>query len=1052
MRITRLQLAGLAALLSGAAFPAFAQTTVSTATTTPLDTNTSGDITVATGGSITVDAGETAITVNSNNSVLIDGSLASNDADNTIGILIDALVSGNIEQSGTISLLETYARTDADSDGNPDGAWASGTNRHGIFLADTFTGDIIGDGAISVEGNNSSGITFASLLDGDLDYSGAITVIGDNSYGVHIGGGLGNGVTGDVVLRGNLASRGENAMGLLIDAPVGGEVRLNGSWVVTGFSYAIRPSETAIAALDADDLLEAGPAVAIRYSVDGGVTVEGIGVENDDDDDGDGETGDADDNVSAGIESYGPGAAVLIEADASANLVLGGALAPGEYGFVNRGQLRADGVYDNIDAYGLQVRGTGGSTATIVGGVVNDGGINVSAAEANAYGIFAGEDSIIDEVLNRGTINGLVISQGADQVYGVYIDPNASVSEVNNTGRIRAVLLGETGDAYAIYDGAGTVTSVTNTGSIQAQIVRADTDPITGSAVAIDLSNALGAVTIDQTPDVPFTDDDADDDDVLSRPEVLIQGDIRLSGFGDTVNLLAGSIVGDIAFDNGADIFNIDGGATFRGFVTDTDSDLALTVTDGTFEILGGTVGMTTGQFGADSMLIVHLDGTPATMNFSGAVNFDDGAAIVPVVPVGLPASGSHTFLTAGSLTGAGFVTGPVTGDGVSWLYNVSINDLGNALEAEYLRKTAAQLGLNSPQSAALDPILAALQLDADAALAMAGLDNEADFFNAYEDLMPYYASGATEMAATAIQQMQSATTNRLSTTRLHDLNEVSVWAQEIGYGIDREPASNQGLNFRGQGFGLAGGIDGPLDNGGLFGLSVSFLASEVEEPGRPEGELSSAFGQVNAYLGTASGPFDLDFVAGVGAGRMNSRRFVEIGTTYNALTEADWWAFEGHGAARASLPLRMTDWLVFTPQAALTYVGISEQGYTEEGGGVAIDYEVDGAFSQRLWADVGVEFSGRLALGGRGSYFAPRLYLGYRANALDDATDRDVRFVSTGTQFTVADDGLGDGGPLVGIGIDATNGYSTFSLSYEGEFGDQIERHSVNAAVRFRF
>ena len=46
----------------------------------------------------------------------------------------------------------------------------------------------------------------------------------------------------------------------------------------------------------------------------------------------------------------------------------------------------------------------------------------------------------------------------------------------------------------------------------------------------------------------------------------------------------------------------------------------------------------------------------------------------------------------------------------------------------------------------------------------------------------------------------------------------------------------------------------------------------------------------------------------------------------------------------------------------------------------------------------------------------------------------------------------VGDGGPLIGIGFDATNGYSTFSLGYEGEFSDQIERHSLNAAIRFRF
>jgi uncharacterized protein with beta-barrel porin domain len=298
---------------------------------------------------------------------------------------------------------------------------------------------------------------------------------------------------------------------------------------------------------------------------------------------------------------------------------------------------------------------------------------------------------------------------------------------------------------------------------------------------------------------------------------------------------------------------------------------------------------------------------------------------------------------------------------------------------------------------------------------------------------------------------MQSATTNRLAATRLHDLDDVSVWAQEIAYGLTREPPTNEGQDFRGHGFGLAGGIDGPLQNGGLFGLSASFITSEMEEPGRPEGEVSVTFGQVNAYYGIGMGPIDLDFVGGLGAGQSSSRRFVEIGDDFTALSEADWWTFEGHGAVRASLPLSLGDFLVITPQTALTYVGMSEQGYTEDGGGPAIDYEVGDAFSQRLWGDVGVEIAGRLRMRGN-TVIAPRLFAGYRANLIDEEAERDFRFVSGGPEFTLVDEGYGDGGALVGIGIDATNGYSTFTLGYEGEFGDQIERHSLNASIRFRF
>jgi uncharacterized protein with beta-barrel porin domain len=485
--------------------------------------------------------------------------------------------------------------------------------------------------------------------------------------------------------------------------------------------------------------------------------------------------------------------------------------------------------------------------------------------------------------------------------------------------------------------------------------------------------------------------------------------------------------------------------------------DLSITVTDGVLDLRGGETNIVNATFDADSELSVLLSNTLAettVINASGTVTFIDGALVTPVVPEGLPDSGTHVFLTAGTLTGGSFVERVLTDQpGTPFVYNleVAIGVDPDTLEAIYVLKTPAELGLNSNQTTAFDHIIDALRLDDEASAALASIDNEFDFFDAYEDLLPSFSSAAAELAATAIQQAQGATSNRLSATRLQDLDEVSVWAQEIGYGLSRTPPTFNGQEFRGHGFGLATGIDGPLENGGLFGLSASFITSEVEEPGRPEGEISATFGQGNAYLGTALGPIDLDFVVGLGVGKMQSRRFVEIGDSFSARADADWWAFEGHASARASAPMRMADWLVITPQVALTYVGLSEQGYTEEGGGDAIDYDVDDAFSQRLWGDVGLEFGARLRMGAN-TIVQPRIYAGYRANMIDDEAERTFRFVSGGPDFTLVDEGLGDGGPLFGLGVDATNGYSTFSLSYEGEFGDQVERHSLNASVRFRF
>lgn len=1071
MRINKIQLAGLAVVLAGVtAGGANAEDlNVTTATTTPLTTSdpvaaapvSPGNITVASGGSITVTAGQTAITVNSNNSVTNGGALNSNDANDTIAIALQNGFTGNITNSGTISLIEGYTGTDADNDGDIDGPFATGTNRHGIYLAPgVFTGNISSSGIINIEGNNSSGITLDGLLDGDLTTTAGISVVGNNSYGILIN----DGVTGDVILRGGASVRGENSSALVINGDVGGELVINGAWNSSGFRYTSRPSSTT--GLDADDLLIGGPTVAIYGNVAGGIHIDGMGVEDDEDDDADGVTesqADADDDASASIVSYGSAPALLVEADGN-NIVVG-TTATG-FGIHVQGGISAVGVYDNVDAIAMRIQGVGGNTVTIADGIAIDGVVQSAATNGNSTALHIGANVITPELLVRRQVTSAVVSDNAVTAFGVVIDSGASVPELSNTGTMRTQMFGETGDAVVITDNSNTLAVINNTGTISAEIYATDSDttdnipppPITGSAIAIDVSASTIDVTINQTPDVVFTDEDAIDQDALLRPPIIIQGDILLGAGNDTINLLAGEIRGDIAFGAGTDAFFIDNGTIYSGSITDSDGALTIDVQDGILNHTGGTLNFTSAYFAADGVLGVTISDIPLNSTFlhaSGIVTFDAGAQIIPLVPNGLPISGTHTFLTAdGGIVGAGNVIGVVDGVGSPYLYNLSIDTvLGdpNSLEATYAMKTTTELGLNANQSIAFDPIIQALRLNDDAAAAFAALSNQFDFFDAYADLMPTYATASTELAATAIQQSQSATTNRMAHTRLVGLNEVSVWAQEIAYGLSREPPSANGQEFRGSGFGLAAGIDGPLDNGAMFGLSASFLASEAEEPGRPEGEISTWFAQGNAYLGTAVGPVDLDFVVGGGFGRMQSRRFIQIGPSFNARTDAEWNAYEGHGAARASVPLAVSDWFIVTPQAALTYIYLAEDGYTEEGGGAAFDMEADSSTSQRLWADAGVEFSARWRTRGEGM-IAPRLYLGYRANALDEEAERTFRFVSGGTPFTLADEGLGDGGPLVGLGLDATNGYSTISLGYEGEFGDQIERHSLNAAIRFRF
>ncbi|MCF6293605.1 MAG: methyl-accepting chemotaxis protein, partial [Robiginitomaculum sp.] len=127
MRRLLLLSAGLTSLgvALGFAFPAAAQVEVGTELTDPIDTQTiddgnPADIVILSAGSVLIGAGQTAITLNSDNTVTNQGIISSTDADNSIGILVSGMVTGDVINSGTINLQEDITGADDDNDGDND--------------------------------------------------------------------------------------------------------------------------------------------------------------------------------------------------------------------------------------------------------------------------------------------------------------------------------------------------------------------------------------------------------------------------------------------------------------------------------------------------------------------------------------------------------------------------------------------------------------------------------------------------------------------------------------------------------------------------------------------------------------------------------------------------------------------------------------------------------------------------------------------------------------------------------------------------------------------
>jgi len=376
---------GTLAIVMGSS--AAAETAISTGTTTPVTSGALGDIHVTSTGSIKPTSG-IAVTVNSSNFVNNEGTIAIQGANDSAGIVANPGFAGNITNSGTITIDENYTPTDSDNDGDLDGPFAQGSNRFGIHVISggTYTGNIVHSGTITIEGNNSAGIAIDSALTGAVNLTnGKIGVTGNDSVGIRTGAVSGNVNIGS---GSNVAVQGQNAVGVLLGGDIGGAVTLQGSVSTTGYRYTTAPADPS--KLDADDLLQGGPAVLISGNVAGGILLDTRPADNDPnstDEDGDG-IADASETT-ATLVSYGAAPALKIGSTSQDVSIGAVASSSAGHGLVIKGNVGANGVYSGINATALEIGGTG-YAVNITGGMTLSGAIGATASGANATAIHLG--------------------------------------------------------------------------------------------------------------------------------------------------------------------------------------------------------------------------------------------------------------------------------------------------------------------------------------------------------------------------------------------------------------------------------------------------------------------------------------------------------------------------------------------------------------------------------------------------------------------------------------------------------------------------------------
>lgn len=985
------------------AAPALGQTTISTATTAPVATSTTGDLTIAIEGSIAPAAAGAAVTLDSANSVTNAGKISFNNISDATGILAQAGSSGAIANGGVIELLEDYTPTDADSDGDLDGPFAQGARRFGIDVAGPFTGSVVNTGAITVEGVDSAAIRIQAPLTGSVTHAGTIAVVGERTHGI-----MAEQVSGDVVSTGTINVQGDGAVGISL-GEVGGAVKIQNVLSATGYRYPQRLTDEARAKLDDDDLKMGGSALRITGSVGGGLLLDAPPPDTDPDnadEDGDGVT-----------DSLEATAAVSVAGSAPA-IDLGGAAATGygavgageyAYGLVIRGSAAANGVNDGVSATAIRVGQEGGGTTSLAGGINIFGGSVV----AQAYGV--------DTAADGGAATAILLSDSAD------------VPVLRNSGSITATLTGGAQDARAIVDLSGTLGLVENLGMIGALSTPRTGSSNSGQAIAIDLRANTAGATVRQS----LASDTA-------KPSIV--GDILLGSGDDRVELLGGTFQGALDFGGGADSLVIDNGATASGRIIDADGDLALSIADGRLNIANvTTLDLSSLDMGAKGVLAVAVDpaaGTATRLNVSGAANVASGAQFDLTLASLLRETASFEIIKAGSLN-LGDVGATLAGAPYLYAASLQANVPAGSLSVQLRPKTTTELGLGGSGAQAYSAVFDSLGTNAAIERAFLGAQTQEAFTGLYDQMLPDH-SGAALMSA---QTISSAISQAITRPSLRDVvDDGGMWAQEIVFRLDHD--RDQALGFRSQGFGFATGVE-TVGQMNALGLSASFVTADYRDKGAASGEqVAMNIFEGGAYWRFEAGGLKADLRGGFGYARFDSERLlVDAASFLNLKTEAKWsgWLVDAH--AGVSYEARAGAFFL-RPELSADYLRLSEGDYQESGGGAGFDLDVDSRKGDLLTGQAALALGARF---GEEMHWSPQIKVGYRAKLAGGPSSTTARFAG-GSDFTLNAEDVAAGGVVARAGVSGGTDYLLFSIDGGGVFGDAYRQYDIHATVRFRF
>ena len=1071
----RLMIAACAAApLSLAAGAAYGQTTISGSTTTPVATASAGDVNVTTAGTINANTATPLITLNSNNLVVVDGALVSNNTDGATGVLILGGNTGSlISTTGSISLGEDYVATDTvNGDGVVEAPFATGTSKYGVRLigSSAFNGGLNLSGAgISVKGNNSFGISLEAPLNGGLQMLEPLTVLGDGSTALRVL----QPVTGFIGVSGAVSATGAGARGVDLEAAAQ-SLRIFNSILATGYSSTTRSTTTTILSKIQTtplDVQQSGAAVTVAGSLGNGFflggapagTIAGSLADLDGDGVADGVEG------TGSITTYGAAPALLV--GASGQAITLGAVGSGDagYGMILRGTILGSGVYDGVTATGLQI-GAGGAVS-IAGGVLLTGSIGAASYEADATAAHVLAGSTIPAWVNRGALSATVSDSSLTTGYGggaaqaLLVDSGATLSSltVGGLGTITASGIGNTGAIAAVVDRSGSLSSVLNQGVITAMRgVTDSTTPVTGETIALDLRANTTGVTLVQQLDPVTTQaygsvagatDTAVNTLAVATPKIT--GDVLLGSGSNVVDLEAGSVTGALDLGSAAASLTINGGASYYGALSYSGSNLALSVNSGSLtQRVVSTLKLSSlalGSSGVLNLAVDPLNNTASLLQVSGAATVANGAKIGVQLLSAITGAQTFTLITSPLLNVASSDADLLAAS--SFLINASLHadDAAGTVTVTLSPRTAAQLGLGASEGSALSAVVDGAGRDAAVTAALFASSDSASFNKLYRQLLPEHGDGLFHAVDQASREIADLATDHNDLLKLGS-PQGGIWMEQFLLG-SRESA-NVGAGSETGGFGLAGGATTSDSAFGSYGFTVAYVNATSTDPDLA-GDNSLSFSQFEGGLNWRGGWNGLEFGARGGASYIwgvTRREFLADATDFTSAvsrsTKGTWNAWTAD--ARASVAYRMDFGKIFVqPQAVLDYIHLDQDAYTERFGGDGVNLIVGPRAANAASITGSVLFGGKL---GQTGAVRPTFEVGVRDVFSGDAGTVNGAFAAGGSSFALSSTPITGAGGLAKVGLKYAGSFVDVEVAAKAQAFERYQEGDLKVAVSTRF